>query len=110
MLPTRAKHAFILEWGSDDLSGWARHSGAVHFDEKRQMSPALSAHALELYKAIDWNGNNSWGDNSGKRDALRDLRRLKELGELDLIDLAGYMVDRRGDHAIKNLLDLARKV
>lgn len=109
MPPTHGKRTFVLEWGSDDLSGWARHAGAVHFDEKQTMVPTITAEALELYAVIDWNGNNSWGDAPGKRDALRDLRKLKAMGELEPVDLAGYMIGRHGDHAIKNLLELARK-
>jgi hypothetical protein len=110
MPPTHGEHTFVLEWGSDDLSGWARHAGAVDFDEKQTMVPTITAEALELYAAIDWNGNNSWRDAPGKRDALRDLRKLKAMGELDPLDLAGYMIGRHGEHAIKNLLELARKV
>lgn len=109
MPPTHGKHTFVLEWGSDDLSGWARHAGAVHFDEKKKMAPECTTEALELYADIDWNGNNSWRDAPGKRDALRDLRELKTMGELDPVDLAGYMIGRHGDHAIKNLLELVRK-
>ena len=110
MSPKRASHAFVLEWGSDDLSGWARHNHAVHFDTKEQLAPALSAEAIKLYERIDWNGNNGWHDDYGKHDALRDLRRLREIGELDPQDLAGYMIGRHSNTAIHKLLDLAKKV
>jgi hypothetical protein len=109
MSPKRASHAFVLEWGSDDLSGWARHNHAVHFDTREELAPALSADALKLYEQIDWNGNNGWGDDYGKRDALRDLRHLREIGELDPDDLAGYMIGRHGNTAIRKLLALAKK-
>jgi hypothetical protein len=110
MSPKRASHAFVLEWGSDDLSGWARHNHAVHFDTKEELAPALSADAIKLYERIDWNGNNGWHDEYGKRDALRDLRRLREIGELDPHDLAGYMIGRHSNTAIRKLLELAKKV
>lgn len=110
MSPKRAAHAFVLEWGSDDLSGWARHNHAVHFDTKEELTPALSADATKLYERIDWNGNNGWHDDYGKRDALRDLRRLREIGELDPHDLAGYMIGRHSNTAIRKLLELAKKV
>lgn len=110
MSPKRASHAFVLEWGSDDLSGWARHNHAVQFDTKEELAPALSTHAIKLYERIDWNGNNGWHDDYGKRDALRDLRTLREIGELDPHDLAGYMIGRHSNTAIRKLLELAKKV
>ncbi|BAJ73214.1 signal recognition particle GTPase [Microbacterium testaceum StLB037] len=109
MNPGRAAHAFILEFGSDDLSGWARHHHAVHFDTKDELTPALSAEAISLYESIDRIGNNSWHDDYGKRDALRDLRRLRDIGELDPGDLAGYMIGRHSHTAIRKLLELAKK-
>jgi len=110
MNPSRAAHAFVLEFGNWDLSGWARHNGAVHFDTKDLMRPAISDEALDLYKRIEWNGNNSWFDSPGKRDALHDLRRLRELDELDLVDLTGYMVGKRSASAIQQLAKLAAKI
>lgn len=109
MNPKRASHAFVLEWASYDLSGWARHNHAVHFDTKEELAPALSADAIKLYERIDRNGNNGWHDDYGKRDALRDLRRLREIGELDPNDLAGYMIGRHSNTAIRKLLELAKK-
>jgi hypothetical protein len=109
MSPKRASHAFVLEWASDDLSGWARHNHAVHFDTREELAPALSADAIKLYERIHWNGNNGWYDDYGKRDALRDLRRLREIGELDPDDLAGYMIGRHSNTAIRKLLELAKK-
>lgn len=109
MSPKRASHAFVLEWPSYDLSGWARHNHAIHFDTKEELTPALSADAIKLYERIDWNGNNGWHDEYGKRDALRDLRTLREIGELDPNDLAGYMVGRHSNTAIRKLLELAKK-
>ncbi len=110
MSPKRASHAFVLEWGSHDLSGWARHNHAVHFDTKEELVPKLSADAIKLYERIDRNGNNGWHDDYGKRDALRDLRKLREIGELDPNDLAGYMIGRHSNTAIRKLLELANKV
>lgn len=108
-------HAFVLEWASFrdtttyDLSGWARHNHAVHFDSKEVMAPALSDDALELYRRIDWNGNNGWFDTAGRRDALRDLRRLKELGEYDGADLLGYLLGKHSNRALRALLAIAEK-
>lgn len=107
--PARAGYAFVLEWGSDDLSGWARHHHAIDFDTKEELAPAISDEAAGLYAQIDRNGNNSWHDDYGERGALRDLRRLRELGELDPDDLAGYMIGRHSNSAIRRLLDLARR-
>ncbi|MCJ1703460.1 hypothetical protein [Rathayibacter sp. VKM Ac-2926] len=87
-----------------------RRNHAVHFDTKEELAPALSADAIKFYERIDWNGNNGWHDDYGKRDALRDLRRLREIGELDPDDLAGHMIGRHGNTAIRNLLELAKKV
>lgn len=109
MSPKRASHAFVLEWASCDLSGWARHNHAVHFDTTEKLMPALSADAIKLYERIDWNGNNGWHDGRGTCDALRDLRTLREIDELDPNDLAGYMVGRHSNTAIRKLLDLAKK-
>lgn len=108
--PKRASHAFVLEWRFDDLSGWARHNHAVHFDTREELPQTLSADAIELYERIDWNGNNGWHDDHGQRDAPRDLRRLHEIGELDPDDLAGYMIGRHSNTAIRKLLELAKKV
>lgn len=110
MSPQRSAHAFVLEWGSDDLSGWARHNHAVRLDTEEELEPLLSADALELYERIDWNGNNGWHDTPGKRDAVRDLRRLREINELELNDLAGYMIGRHSNTAIRQLLRLAMRV
>jgi hypothetical protein len=56
------------------------------------MVPQLSAAARELYDRIEFNGNNGWADAPGKRDAIRDLRELKAMGELDADLLHGYML------------------
>lgn len=109
-MPPRGAYAFVLEWGSDDLSGWARHNNAIDFDTKQELQPSLSTAAVELYRRIDWNGNNGWHDAPGKRDAIRDLRTLREIGELDTADLGGYMVGRHGNRAIRQLLELAGRV
>lgn len=93
------KHA--LEWASYDHSGWARRNHAVHFDTKEKLAPALSADAIKFYERIHWNGNNGWHDDYGKRDALRNLRRLREIGEFDPDDLAGYTIGRHGNTAIR---------
>lgn len=108
-LPPHGTHAFVLEWASYDLSGWARHNHAVHFDTKLTLEPSLSPEALELYGRIDWNGNNGWHDTPGKRDALRDLRKLRELGELDTADLGGFMIGQHGNRAIRQLIELANR-
>jgi hypothetical protein len=108
-MPPHGTHAFVLEWGSDDLSGWARHNHAVHFDTKQTLEPSLSSDALELYGRIDWNGNNGWHDAPGKRDALHDLRKLREMGELDPADLGGYMIGRHSNRAIRQLIELAKR-
>lgn len=110
MVPRRASHAFVLEWGRDDLSGWARHNHALHLDTGEELAPTLSAEAVELYERIHRNGNNGWHDSRGKRDALRDLRRLSEIGELDPPDLAGYMIGRQTNTAIRKLLELVKQI
>lgn len=109
-------HTLVLEWASYgggitcDLSGWARHNRAFHFDTKTELEPALSVEAIALYQRIDRNGNNSWLDAPGKRDALRDLRLLRDLGELEPADLVGYMIGRHSPRAIKQLIALVAKV
>ena len=108
-MPPHGAHAFVLEWGSYDLSGWARHNHAVHFDTKQALESSLSPDAIELYERIDWNGNNGWHDAPGKRDAIRDLRKLRELGEFDAADLGGYMIGRHSNRAIRQLIDLAKR-
>lgn len=110
MRPSRAGYALVLEWASDDLSGWARHNRAVHLDTNQVLAPTLSPESLKLYKRIDWNGNNGWHDKPGKRDALRDLRQLRELDELDVDDLAGYMIGRHDNYSIRALVELARRI
>lgn len=52
-MPPHGSHAIVLEWFSDDLSGWARHNHAVHFDTKQTLEPSLSPEAVELYGRID---------------------------------------------------------
>jgi hypothetical protein len=108
-MPPHGSHAFVLEWFSDDLSGWARHNQALHFDTKQTLEPTLSAEALELYGRIDWNGNNGWRDAPGKRDALRDLGKLREMGELDPADLGGYMIGRHSNRSIRQLIELTNR-
>lgn len=69
---TTTGHAIIIEYADHDLSGWARHRGAMHYDTKEILAPEVSEEALSLYAKIDWNGNNGWHDAPGKRDALRE--------------------------------------
>lgn len=101
--PHRVAHAFVIEAASEDLSGWARHHRAVHFDTKQLLAPTLTPDALALYDRIDWNGNNGWRDHVGKRDALHDLDMLRATGELNPADLAGYLIGRQPADAIRRL-------
>ncbi|WP_147301838.1 hypothetical protein [Microbacterium sp. AG157] len=100
----------VLEWETGEFAGWARHNRALNFDTGEDLVPTRSAEAMELYERIAWNGNNGWRDDWGKRDAIRDMRKLRDMGELDVLDLAGYMIGRRGSRAIRQLLRLARSV
>lgn len=110
--PLRAKHAFVIEFAGHDLSGWARHSGALHADTGATLAPTVSETAAKIYTSIDFSGNNGWADQPGRRDALRYLQQLKEMGELHPVDIAGYLVAHRqcSREAITRLLELAQSV
>ena len=108
--PASAGFVIVLEWEAGELAGWARHNHALDFDTGEELVPTRSAEAMELYERIAWNGNNGWRDDWGKRDAVSDMRKLREMGEFDALDLAGYMIGRRGSRAIRQLLLLARSV
>ena len=108
--PARSGFVIVLEWEAGELAGWARHNHALNFDTRQELAPALSDGAMELYERIAWNGNNGWRDDWGKRDAISDMRKLRDMGEFDAVDLAGYMIGRWGSRAIRQLLKLARGV
>lgn len=104
--PQRSTHAFVMEGPSDDLSGWARHHRAVHIDTALPLSPTISSVAKKLYELIDWNGNLGWRDRLGRSEALHGLIRLRDLGELEPVDLLGYLIDRQPPEALHRLLDV----
>ncbi|MFZ8756953.1 hypothetical protein ACO03V_05970 [Microbacterium sp. HMH0099] len=110
MAPASAGFVIVLEWEAGELAGWARHNQALNFDTREELVPARSGGAMELYERIAWSGNNGWRDDWGKRDAVSDMRKLRDMDEFDALDLAGYMIGRRGNRAIRQLLHLARGV
>ena len=110
MAPASSGFVIVLEWQAGELAGWARHNHALNFDTREELVTARSDAAMELYERIERNGNNGWHDDWGTRDAINDMRKLRDLGEFDVLDLAGYMIGRRGSRAIRQLLQLARGV
>ena len=110
--PGDGSYAVVVEFATEKLHGWATFTGALNIKSKEAMSPKLSAAARELYERIEFNGNNGWADAPGKRDAIRDLRELKDMGELDVDLLRGYMLTRSqtSDTAIERLIKLAEGV
>jgi hypothetical protein len=105
-------HTVVVEFATEKLHGWAAFAGAFNIKSKETMSPQLSAAALELYERIEFNGNNGWADTPGKRDAIRDLRELKAMGELNVDLLRGYMLTRTqpSDTALERLIRLVDRV
>ena len=106
-LPGEMSHVIVVEFPNSRLNGWAAFAGALNLTSKEYMSAEVSDEALALYKRIEWNGNNGWADEWGKRDAIRDLDELKRMGELDIGLLRGYMLSKKSHIAIDRLIKLA---
>lgn len=105
----RAAKIVVAEWFSDPLEVWAARHDGYDVRTGRAMSLDISDHVIELYERIVWNGNNSWFDKAGQRDALRDLRELKARGELDKDELIGYLLGRKSLRALEQLEKLIDK-
>jgi hypothetical protein len=110
--PGDGSYAVGVEFATEKLHGWAAFTGAFNIKSKETMSPQLSAAARELYERIEFNGNNGWADAPGKRDAIRDLRELKDKGERDVDLLRGCMLARvrTSDVALERLVKLVERV
>jgi hypothetical protein len=103
-------YTVVVEFPTSTLHGWAAFAGAINLKTKERMAPVLSDEALALYKRIEWNGNNAWADDHGKRTAKQDLGKLSSMGELDVDLLRGYMLIRKDEKAVERLIKLAETV
>jgi len=104
------RYVVVVEYPTNELSGWAALAGAFNLKTKETMSVDLGTEALVLYKRIEWNGNNGWSDDHGKRTALSDLNKLKASGELNVDLLRGYFLPKKSDTAVERLIKLAESV
>lgn len=109
--PASADSYFVgVEWADGSLRGWATFAGAFDLSTWTTMTDPLSQEVREIYDRIVWNGNNSWMDAHGKSAALRDVRRLNELDQLDRDLLLGYVLNRKRFAAALQLETLIEKV
>jgi hypothetical protein len=108
--PTRsAKYLVAAEYPVQLLRTWAAKRGAWDIRNGESMELNLDPNVKALYDRILWNGNNSWRDAPGKRDALRDLHQLRELGALDKEELLGYLMDEKRSDSLEQLEKLIDK-
>ncbi|MET3510805.1 hypothetical protein [Plantibacter flavus] len=109
--PSSTDSYFVgVEWADESLRGWSTFAGALDLSTWTTMVDPLSRDVRDIYDRIVWNGNNSWMDAHGKSAALRDLRRLEEIGQLDRDLLLGYVLHRKRSAAALQLETLIDKV
>ena len=99
-LPNASSYLVAVEFPTDPLRGWASAVGAASLKTVSTMTDDRSARARAIYKEIEFNGNNSWADRPGKRDALTGLRSLQALGELDKELILAHTLSRNSFIAV----------
>lgn len=106
----RGSSLVVVESILTPLGGWAEAVGALDLTGTHQ--PAERTPDLaEALDRLDFCGNNGWGDDYGRRDALRILQELKAKGLLEKEALLGDMRARGHDTGrLKRLRQLIDKV
>lgn len=106
----RTGRVVAAEFFMDPLRTWAAKRGAWNIHTGETMALELAPKVEELYSRILWNGNNGWFDKPGQRDALRDLRELKDMGALDKEQLLGYLIGEKSHRSLEQLAKLVDQV
>lgn len=107
----RGRPVVVAEHFAFPLRVWAANVSALDLESGETLSPKpLTPEVVELLGRIDWNGNNGWMDAPGKRDAIRDLTKLKDFGALDAEVVVAAMLVKHSETHIKQLVKLIEKV
>ncbi|MGI8447922.1 MAG: hypothetical protein ACR2MP_12235 [Streptosporangiaceae bacterium] len=98
----------VVESVGFPLHGWAREVRATNL-LSGEVLPALGPQVLKDLDMLDFAGNNSWGDQYGKKRARDILQRLDPL--VDLAEVLGYvMAHGTSHHGVKNLVNAAKAI
>jgi hypothetical protein len=96
-----------VESVSFPLHGWARRVGAVNLLDGSVLPP-LNPAASKLLDRVEFIGNNGWGDQYGKRDAMRLLPELAQY--VDRAEVLGYVLAGGAhDGSVKNLAGIVKR-
>lgn len=93
----------MVEWPTENLSGWARLHGAYNLITQEEMAPGLSDQVRELLEQITFDGYKGWDDSIAVRITERHLADLLELGEYDRELVLAYCREERGERGIEKL-------
>ena len=93
----------MVEWPTENLSGWARLHGAYNLITQVEMAPGLSDQARELMDQIVFEGYKGWDDSIAVRITERHIADLQELGEYDRELVLANCRKERGERGIEKL-------
>lgn len=84
----------VVEDPSFPCTRWADEIGAINLVEQKVHTVQRAPEHQKILEAIDWAGNNGWGDAPGRRDLRRHLEELADLGALDKYEVLAYQIVR----------------
>jgi hypothetical protein len=95
-----------VAWGDDDwLPGWAATVAAIDLLSGESVAPP-GPDVESLLDDLDWAGNNGWFDAPGKRDALRLLKELADIGAAPAFIIGAMLARGHSRDSLKHLRKL----